>query len=67
MSLFLTEPELRELTDLQRPDAIRRWLTRQGYVYEVSATGWPKVLRSLVESRLGGQTEKVKRPRLHLA
>ncbi|MFA9439452.1 DUF4224 domain-containing protein [Uliginosibacterium sp. sgz301328] len=64
--MWLTKEELQEMTDLQRPDAIRRWLTENGYAYEVSARGWPKVLRSLVESRLGGIRKEPKRPRLHL-
>jgi hypothetical protein len=56
------------MTDLQRPDAIRRWLTANHYAFEVSSAGWPKVLRSTVESRLGGDaSQKPKRPRLHLA
>jgi len=65
--LFLTKEELKDLTDLKRPDAICRWLRENGYAFDVAATGWPKVLRSLLELRLGLQQPKDKhRPRVRL-
>jgi hypothetical protein len=50
--IFLTQEELRELTDLKIPKAQMRWLTNHAYPYEVSAAGKPKVLRSIVFNRL---------------
>lgn len=65
---FVTQSELKDLTDLKKPAAIARWLNERGYVFEVSATGWPKVARVLLEARLGLVTPTSKpRPRLHLA
>lgn len=66
MSLFLSPEELRNLTDLKRPDAIGRWLKANGYAFDVSASGWPKVLRSLLELRLGAPIQNTKRPQLRL-
>lgn len=65
--MWLTREELCDMTDLERPDAIQRWLTANGYTFEVSAKGWPKVLRATVESRHGISPQQPKRPRLHLA
>ncbi len=65
---FVTQAELRDLTDLKKPAAIARWLSDHGYVFEISATGWPKVARVLLEARLGLHTPTIKpRPRLNLA
>lgn len=50
--IFLTQEELRELTDLKIPKAQMRWLANHAYPFEVSATGKPKVLRSIVINRL---------------
>jgi len=66
--MWLTREELQELTDLRRPGAIKRWLASHNYPFEIAASGWPKVLRSLVESRQGATAQPKKdRPRLHLA
>ena len=62
--MFLTEEELKDLTGYQRPKAIMRWLKEHGYRFEVSAYGWPKVLRDAVCARLGIQTPNS--PRLNL-
>jgi hypothetical protein len=60
--LFLTPDELRDLSNLQRPSAIRRWLDRARITYIVAADGWPKVLREHVT-----QTKvKSREPELHL-
>lgn len=65
--MFLTIPELRELTELERQAAIRRWLDRARIPYMVSANGWPKVLRSVIMERLGGEvTVPAAEPRLRL-
>lgn len=50
--IFLTQDELRELTDLKIPAAQIRWLVKHAYPFEISAIGKPKVLRSLVIERL---------------
>lgn len=53
MSLFLTETELRELTELEQPEAQRRWLTSRGWAFEVSAKGRNRVLRAVMERMMG--------------
>jgi len=50
--LFLSNEELRELTDLKISKAQMRWLEKHSYPFEVSATGKPKVLRAYVMERL---------------
>ena len=50
--LFLTQDELRELTDLRLPKAQIRWLQKHAYPYEISGAGKPKVLKSFVLNRL---------------
>jgi hypothetical protein len=43
-SLFLTDPELRELTGYKRPAEQRRWLASHGWAFEVRADGKNRVL-----------------------
>ncbi|WP_047540631.1 DUF4224 domain-containing protein [Methylotenera versatilis] len=50
--LFLTQDELKELTDLKNPSAQIRWLINHSYPFETGASGKPKVLRSLLVERL---------------
>ena len=50
--MFLTRDELVELTDRKQARAQVRWLTEHGYHFEIGASGRPKVLRSVIESRL---------------
>ena len=57
--MFLTQEELRALTDYKRPSDQIRWLTEHGYRFDVGASGRPKVLRSVIENRL----ESTKKPR----
>ena len=52
--MFLTPPELSELTGLRRPSAVCRWLDRQRIPFIVRTDGWPRVLRSVIIERLGG-------------
>lgn len=54
---ILTKSDLMELTGLQRPAAIKRWLERQRIPYMVGADGWPRVLQALIMNRLGVKTE----------
>lgn len=66
-TMFISRPDLIELTGLQRPSAIRRWLKRERIEYIDGADGWPRVLQSVVVARLGGKAETIKpEPRLRL-
>lgn len=49
--LFLSSDELRDLTDLKIAKAQMRWLDKNNYPYEISASGKPKVLRSFLFDR----------------
>lgn len=63
--MFLSKDQLEELTDRSRPTAQIRWLEANGYPFDISAEGVPKVLCSVVENRLGGTIER--KPKLRLA
>lgn len=64
---FLTPEELCSLTGRKRPGAIKAWLTAEGFRYIEGADGWPRVLRSVVLTRLGEkQPPKVREPQLRL-
>ena len=52
MTMFLSQDELRELTDLKVPKAQMRWLHRYAYPFEIAASGKPKVLREYVMKKL---------------
>ena len=52
MTMFLSQDELRELTDLKVPKAQMRWLQRYAYPFEIAASGRPKVLREYVMKKL---------------
>lgn len=52
--MFLTAEELADLTGLKRPSAQLQWLRLRGWPVESDAKGRPRVLRSVVEARLGG-------------
>lgn len=62
--MFLSQAELRELTGLQKPSAIVRWLLARAYPHEIGADGWPRVLRAFVQAKLGAPTPR--EPRLRL-
>lgn len=62
--MFLTPEELEALTDKQRSDAQIRWLIRNGYKFELSGAGRPKVLRSVLLGRL--DASEPSEPILHL-
>jgi hypothetical protein len=60
--MFLTPDELADLTGLKRPTAQYAWLRANGWPVERDAAGRPKVLRAVVEARMGacvGGTMKV--------
>jgi hypothetical protein len=63
--MFLTDDELTDLTGYQRNSSICLWLDRHGYRYEIDARGKPRVLRQVVEVRLG--LKPTNEPRLNLA
>lgn len=48
--MFLTAPELRELTGYQRPKAQIRWLQTNGVQHYVRADGKPVVPRAAITS-----------------
>lgn len=52
-SLCLSIAELQELSGWQRRHKVTEWLRDNGYKYQVGRDGWPRVLRSAVEQRLG--------------
>lgn len=52
--MFLEPSELVELTGYKFPAYQTRWLKRHGYPVELSAGSKPRVLRSYVEKRFGG-------------
>jgi hypothetical protein len=51
MSLFLDPGEVSELTDRTFKSLQIKWLRENGIAFRVSATGHPKVLRSVIEGR----------------
>lgn len=53
--MFLTPDDIAALTGYKLPAHQRRWLTRNGYPFEMAASGRPVVARSFVETRLGGK------------
>src|SRR5690348_8585708 len=60
--MWLTEPEIVDLTGRTRPSLQRSWLDSNGVAYFTSASGRPKVLRSTLERRHGPQTDEGSRP-----
>jgi hypothetical protein len=59
--------ELKLLTGLERPSAIRRFLTKQRIPFMVGADGWPRVLQAIILERLGGPiAPPAHEPRLRL-
>ena len=51
--MFLKREELIDLTGYVRPRAQTKWLTTNGYKYEIAADGRPRVLKNVVEKKLG--------------
>ncbi len=52
--MFLKKSELKELTGYARPRSQANWLSENSYPFEIGADGYPRVLHSYVERRLGG-------------
>lgn len=65
-----SQQELRQFTGLTRPSAIKRFLLLRRIPFIVGADGWPRVLRPVLISMLGGKaeypTEPTNEPRLRL-
>jgi hypothetical protein len=56
MALEVASPdELKRLTGLMRPSAIKRYLDDEGIPYMIGADGWPRVLQAVLLERLGGK------------
>lgn len=56
-ALFLSPAELKDITDRSHADAQIAWLNAEGFPYQLSGKGRPKVLRSVVLARLGRTAE----------
>ena len=66
--MFLSATELADLTGYVRPSAQVRWLQEKGWPFTIGGDGQPKVLRRLVEEKLGGSPAAMtNEPRLRLA
>ena len=55
--MFLSDRELKELTGYSAHAWQRRWLDKNNWRYEVSASGRPVVMKSYAASRLSGVPE----------
>ena len=56
--MFLSDDEVRQLTEYERPADQRRWLQSHGYIFAVGARGRPKVARKEALRHLyGGDVE----------
>ena len=49
--MFLTKPDLIELTGYRSSAAQIRWLTRNGYRFDIRSDGRPVVLRQQIQER----------------
>ena len=52
-AMFLTADDIADLTGYVVPAYQIKWLDRNGYPFDVSAGGRPKVLRAYIEQRHG--------------
>jgi hypothetical protein len=56
---LLTPEEIRDLTDCARPSAQIEWLRARSWVFDIGATGRPKVDRQEYERHMiGGQRKQ---------
>ena len=51
MTMFLEPAEVAELTDRKFKSLQIKWLRENGVAFKISATGHPKVARSVIEGR----------------
>lgn len=63
--MFLNPDQLKELTGCKRKSGMVAWLKDRRYPFEIGADGWPKVLATYVQAKLGGIPHKHE-PRLRL-
>lgn len=55
MSMYLTRPELMDLTGYTSKSAVQRWLERHDWPYVIGGIdGWPRVLRQFHDQKLSG-------------
>lgn len=54
MTLFLTQTELKELTERTRKGSQIEWLITNNYPFAIGANGHARVSRDYVVARLGG-------------
>ncbi|MNW13845.1 hypothetical protein D3C71_2118980 [compost metagenome] len=66
-SLVLTAVELAELSGYRKPSAQARWLERNRFPFVMGGDGQPKVLRQVVEIRLGAAPAVKREPQLRLS
>lgn len=57
--MFMSREHLQELSGLQRPQAVARWLTRERIPYIMGADKWPRVLEAVVRKKLGENVQSV--------
>lgn len=66
--MVLSKETLTEISGLQKPAYIRKWLEGEKVPYLLGADGWPRVLESIMVERLGGKvtSKHPKEPQLRL-
>jgi hypothetical protein len=64
--MLLTKVEVSDLTGYARPATQSRWLRENSIPFILGGDGHPKVLRQVIETRLGGQCEPHRKPELRL-
>ena len=60
--MFLSDSDTKTLTGFSRRSAQSRWLLKHGFPHEVSHLGFPIVLKSVVEERLGAKHSQKSQP-----
>lgn len=60
--LLITPDELADLTDYKRAASQVGWLLERGIPFDVGASGRPKVLRSVILTRLGVDQTQIPDP-----
>lgn len=64
---LLTSDEVADLSGYRKPSAQVRWIQQNGLPFLIGGDGRPKVLRDVVERRLGADpTIKAREPKLRL-
>ncbi|MCQ4295363.1 DUF4224 domain-containing protein [Pseudomonas stutzeri] len=65
--MFLTSEELEQLTGYQKVSAQARWLTREHLPFVRGGDGKLKVLRQVIEQRLGLKPQPKREPQMRLS